>query len=316
MQIFCLRSRLLRLPLLFAVVTVLSAGIRTFCPAGDLSAAYTLSSGRTMRSHTLVVLVLTLLGVPCAAAQTVVGRVLEAGSTTPVPLVSVTAIGADQRTVARGRTAPDGRFTLALPGAGSFRIRAERTGYAPVLTREVQVGVRATLEVDVQISEQPLTVDPLTVTALREPPRRQSLAMSGYYEREAAGHGHFLRREDIEQQSQTNLAQLLDRQPGVQLFLDRRGRAYITFGRAQGAAGTMMRAQRGQQDACLPLLYVDGTRVYTEAPGSTGPTINDLVQAEQIEAIEMYAGPAQTPPEYGGSSAACGVILIWTRKEP
>jgi len=250
-----------------------------------------------------------------AAAQTIVGRVVEAGTDAPVPLVGVTAVGADQRVAARGRTAPDGRFSLELRAAGVYRLRAERAGYAPVLSQQVEVGVRATLEGDVQISTQPMTVGPLTVRARREPPRRASLEMTGFYVREAAGQGHFLRREDIERQSQTNVSQLLDRQPGIQLFLDPRGRPYVSFGRAQGNVGAFARAQQRQVDVCLPRYYLDGTLVYIEPPGRNGPTLNDLVQPEQIEAIEMYASAAQIPPQYGGSDSACGVIVIWTRKE-
>jgi hypothetical protein len=267
-----------------------------------------------MRSASLL-LVGLLTSLP-ASAQVIVGRILEAGTAAPVPLVSVTAVGPDDRPAGRARSGPDGRFQIELRAPGSLRLRAERTGYATVLTRAVEVRPRATLEVDVQISAQALTIEPLTITALREPPRRQSLAGIGYYQREAAGLGHFLRREDVETQAQTNIAQLLDRQPGIQLFLDRRGRAYVSFGRAQASAGTLSRTQHGRQDVCLPKVYLDGNLMFMEAPGSNGPTLNDMVQPEQIEAVEMYSSPAQIPPQYGGSDAACGVILIWTRQEP
>jgi hypothetical protein len=32
-----------------------------------------------------------------------------------------------------------------------------------------------------------------------------------------------------------------------------------------------------------------------------------------LEAIEVYLGPSETPPQYSRGGANCGAILIWTR---
>jgi hypothetical protein len=38
------------------------------------------------------------------------------------------------------------------------------------------------------------------------------------------------------------------------------------------------------------------------------------VSAEQIEAIEYYAGPAETPAKYSTLNTQCGVLVIHTRR--
>lgn len=74
-------------------------------------------------------------------------------------------------------------------------------------------------------------------------------------------------------------------------------------------------ALAGEPNACQPLFYLDGTLVSSGMPnGRSGTLINDLVHPEDIEAIEVYSNVSRIPPQYNGSSSACGVVLIWTRK--
>ena len=86
------------------------------------------------------------------------------------------------------------------------------------------------------------------------------------------------------------------------------GQGHLSFSRAQ-TVGTLNRAQRGQKDICLPNVYLDGSSV---AYVVDGPTINDFVQPERLEAVEIYRSASEIPVEYN-SNAACGVILLWTR---
>jgi hypothetical protein len=34
---------------------------------------------------------------------------------------------------------------------------------------------------------------------------------------------------------------------------------------------------------------------------------------QSLEAVEIYRGPSQVPPEYNLMNSACGVVLLWTR---
>jgi hypothetical protein len=54
--------------------------------------------------------------------------------------------------------------------------------------------------------------------------------------------------------------------------------------------------------------------LYT-GPGGIVPDINSFSPAE-IEAIEFYTGPAQTPVKYSRLDSHCGVLVIHTRRTP
>lgn len=244
-------------------------------------------------------------------AQVVRGRVLDAASGEGVAGARVTVLGAGDRAAGRTDSGPDGAFRVELRTAGTVRIRAERQGLEPTVTRAVEVGARDTLEVEVRVSAAPLVVEGLTVTARRAPRRVPALDAIGFYQREATGLGRFLHRDEIERGGTMNLVQVLDRIPGAQRLTIGRGvasREVVVFTRSS-SAGALRRAQTGGGEHCLPQLYVDGNLV---TYGDQG--MNSLVQPEQVEAIEVYSSPSQLPPEYRSSGSVCGVIVVWTRK--
>jgi hypothetical protein len=53
-------------------------------------------------------------------------------------------------------------------------------------------------------------------------------------------------------------------------------------------------------------VFLDGMML----PGS--PNVDEF-RVEELEAIEIYRGGSQTPPEFNMVSSNCGVLLLWTR---
>jgi hypothetical protein len=240
-----------------------------------------------------------------AAAQVLRGRVLDATNGQPVSQARIQVLNADGRLVGRTTAAANGTFSLQLRVTAPVRLRAERTGYSPTLTQPVQVALLETVEVDVLMSVQALLVEPLTVVGRTQPKRRPSLALSGFYDREARGLGRFLRREEIERHANIDLAQVIDRLPGTT-----RIGPVIVFDRSS-MVGVLRRSASGAVSHCLPLVYLDGNRMAYDRSGLSG-----MANPEHLEAVEVFSGSSQIPTEYNGSEAACGVILLWTRKEP
>ena len=210
-----------------------------------------------------------------------------------VPEAAVFALTDGGRRAGHARTGSDGKFSLPVRTAGSMRLRVERTGYRETLTAAMPVAAQETIDVEVSVSAAPLTIAPLRVTARVEPPRRRSLELNGFYDREKRGFGRFLRREEIERHGDYNLANALSRVPGVGIRY-RRVKQYIYFIRGQ----------------CTPYVYLDGVRMIV----NTGQDINAVVSTSQIEAIEVYQSPVEIPAEYN-VGRTCGVILIWTKHE-
>lgn len=127
--------------------------------------------------------------------------------------------------------------------------------------------------------------------------------MAGFWERKRSGIGHYVTREQIA------------KTPGNQLHQVFRGLAGLRVKRCgRGSSTGCYRLVSSRQTAafggCLdPKVYVDGARI----PLQDYPLGINEMRPEQVEAAEVYTGPSQIPAQFGGSDAACGVIVIWTR---
>ena len=62
-----------------------------------------------------------------------------------------------------------------------------------------------------------------------------------------------------------------------------------------------------------PVIYLDGIKVHRPGTGSPMYVLWEVTSLD-VEAIEVYKGPASVPAEFSGSDAACGAIVIWTRR--
>ncbi len=69
---------------------------------------------------------------------------------------------------------------------------------------------------------------------------------------------------------------------------------------------------------CMPSILVDGyvVRVGGTPPRGQGslPSLNGTVRAADIEALEVYNGPAGLPAQASGTISPCGAIVIWRRR--
>jgi len=108
-----------------------------------------------------------------AAGQVVAGRVIDAASGAGVPEAHVMVIGRDRRDAL---TSADGRFSVRVGGAGSYRVRVARAGYQETRTRRLTLGPDDTVAVEVRVRTAAVRLDPLTATAR---PRR--LTVTGVF---------------------------------------------------------------------------------------------------------------------------------------
>ena len=67
--------------------------------------------------------------------------------------------------IARGMTAPNGRFLLQAPGAGTYRVRVLRIGQRPLVQGPWRVGASETLDVVIAATEQPVQLARFDVRA-------------------------------------------------------------------------------------------------------------------------------------------------------
>ena len=121
-------------------------------------------------------------------------------------------------------------------------------------------------------------------------------------------------REEIEKRlgSVADAPQLLSVVPGLDIvegLSDRVGGSLIRISRAAGASF-------GGCDAKGPRIWVDGFLIDTQdLPGERQfYSLSQVVQPEDIYAIEVYRSPSQVPVQYGGPQSGCGLVLIWTAR--
>jgi hypothetical protein len=238
-------------------------------------------------------LVLAIPG-PTVTAQAmhsaVAGRIVDLSTGHPVPDADVIHLK-DGRVIISDSL---GRYYVDSLPAGLIRLLVRGKGFPPLmLTVALAEGEKMSREIELDSTAVGRTaaqqLPRVAVEALRAPIPR----FSDFERRRSTGRGQYLTREDLEK---TNVASLQDAMRGL------RG-VHVTCGYGTNCTIRMARAPM----RCAPDYIVD-----ERLDNWFGPS----TPIRDIEGIEVYTGPADVPGEFAGSTAGCGVIVIWTRAGP
>lgn len=268
-------------------------------------------------------------------AATLQGVVVETENGEPIPDVAVYIAGKAFST----RTGRDGRFRLTGLEPGPHILVMRKIGYQPRGFRfELTENHLTTIDLgNLGIERQSLELEEIVV---RE--RGGGGRLSGYYDRLDRSFGDFITRADIEKRNPLRSSEMFKTIPGVevrcrasdcQVGLTRQARplGQTVIGTppvredATELGGGIAQIARNQENVasdardvvagmagrtsyfCPVQFFLDGVP-YDGARG-----IDDIAP-DMIEGIEIYKGPAVTPVRYAKYGAACGVVLIWTRR--
>jgi len=208
-----------------------------------------------------------------------------------------------------------GAFRLAGIPPGPQRVRVRRVGYGPLDTT-LTFAPRRTLDRRVYLTRVQ-TLDSVVVTA-------NSVTLPGFDDHRKVGLGQFLTRDELEKHKGTRLSTLLQNMRGTRVNPGWGNIAWLASSRSAASLDSSSGAWHhpdnsertlGAKTDCYAKVYVDGHLVSGRSPDDPLFDVNSL-QPDQIEAVEYYAGPSQTPMEYSTLNAVCGVLVIWTRRTP
>ena len=230
-----------------------------------------------------------------AAAQTgghVEGVVIEPTTGLAVPNVEVRLLGTNR--VVRSDSL--GAFRLTVD-AGRYLVRATRLGFGP---RSVPLDLADgdTVTMSIEMDVLPVALSEVVVRAREERYRGKMAGFADRMRTSAAPRASFITREEIERRAPRQISDMVQ---------ERGGRVASCFRAAT--------------------IYVDGVMLVPDQIGApvrgrrTEPIQRDLrldhIPPQEIEAMEVYGGPAVAPAEYSGTVApgmqpGC-IVLIWTR---
>ena len=189
---------------------------------------------------------------------------------------------------AKANLSNQARFVLGGLEPGRHRIDIRNVGYRP-LTAFIEFAAGQTVERTFELEFTGEQLPQLEVEA------RNSKTLPRFLEferRRARGAGHFITRDEIVARGYMNMGDALRTAKGVKVYCD-----------AIDCIAKMASAAPG----CLPAYYIDGQIAHSFA---TTTPIND------VQAIEIYRGAGEVPAEFTGSTAGCGVVVIWTKATP
>ena len=233
-----------------------------------------------------------LSGAPLAAAgaqllpATLVGVVRDSAGN-PIAGVEVRFTGGDFVSV---RTNDSGGFRMINLPTGVASVTLRRMGFAPA---GAEVRLRSGRTDSLVFSLTALATTIAGVLVEDEYEARSHRLLAGFWERRSRGFGYFLTRAEIEKRDAHEFADLARMAPSVTVGT-RNGRRVIRF-------------TRGTSRDCPPQYIVDGMRIENGSPDEFTP--------QDVEAIELYSGPATIPPQFAPrfNSYTCGAVVIWTR---
>ncbi|MSR36074.1 MAG: hypothetical protein EXR95_05435 [Gemmatimonadetes bacterium] len=241
---------------------------------------------------------LGFLSPPPARAQTVRGRVVAAVTETAIPGATIRLLDRDNRSVSMAIAGATGAFVLAAPVAAEYTVSVEHIGYARVSLGPVQIAMGQVSDLLLRMTMEVIPLNPINVEVDASV---RKLERAGFYERRRLGLGNFFDRDDIEARQARSASDVLRRVAGLHLV----SQGYFTDVQARGV---------GSIGGCRPAMYIDGALVSGPRRSVTSFNLEDM-QAQDLEAIEVYAGGSTVPPQYtAGGNSMCGVILFWTRK--
>ena len=212
-----------------------------------------------------------------------------------------------------------GQFSLQA-ASGVYQIAAIRPGYTSVLSVPVpfEAGEQLTIRIPIAVSGDPQhrigVVERLkggqNATRAVDANRRASTATEGFQNRRMLGTGMQFDRARLEKANVSTLGEFLQGVPGMSV-LNPTAASSMQMTRSASASTS---STGNNAAGCHVGWFLDGHRM--DLAGQIDPATDALggMSIGAIEAVEVFRGVAEMPPEFSAPDLRCGAVAIWTRR--
>jgi len=252
------------------------------------------------------------------SSQVLTGIVREDSAGRPLAGVDVSLEG----TKLQASTDSAGRYAFQAPG-GTRIANFRSPGYQPLRMR---VTVRGdTVHADATLVR--VLATQLEVVKVNAPGRLGGTGREGFAERRAMGIGAFIDSSALRVREDRRLEDVLRELTAVRFQEFRDPQSSIVEVRAisptkQGTPDVAYPMSGDQWfhvagvPACWVSVFLNGSPIYRSDATGAGrpPDFSRDFSVASLESIEYYKGAAEVPPQFGGSRANCGALVMWTRR--
>lgn len=190
----------------------------------------------------------------------------------------------------KGNTDDAGRVALLAVPTGKAVLRVRRLGFAE-LTIPISVTPGMMSETTYKLKPIATDLNNVVVHGRELVPARYAgtTRFDGFYRRKSQGLGTFITREDIDSRHAQKSEDLLKMVTGIRVTY-RGSVPLVNFARCENVN-----------------VYIDGMRSHD--PFHDFNAMSPL----EIEAMEVYHGISEVPPEFSPHPNDCAAIVVWTR---
>ena len=263
-------------------------------------------SANTLRLCAAVAFALVRV-LPLGAQAFISGIVKEDSTGRLLGAVEVTIEGAIRQ------THTDDRGHYVLEGPAGIQVAVFKlVGYQPVRIR-LRMTRGDTVQTDASLVHSTgQFLDSVVVPGRATAPRMST--RDGFADRRAMGFGKFIDSTLLRRSENMRFAEVLRANTGVHMT------DYREVTRSGPVAFVQLRAaspiKTGVDGAfsCWVTVIYDGVTMYRNGSRTPPPDFSKDFSVSSLESVEYYKGASETPMEFGGSNADCGVLVLWSRR--
>jgi hypothetical protein len=213
------------------------------------------------------------------------GGIVTDPARVPIPDAEVAIIAPIELSRSTGTDAR-GRFDFGAFTAGQVTLRVRRLGYE-ARNVDVQIGAGGH-DTSVEMALTIIPAELANVLVTGAPGRLEE-----FFQRrqQRAAFGRFLDQEEIRKRGALYASDLFRNVPGVSV-------------KTNPSGGNAIRIRN-----CQPMVLIDAQR-------SPGAELDEVIQPQDIAAIEFYPSSAGVPAQFlERGNRLCGLILVWTKNQ-